>query len=108
LSLLFPDDPGGRLLPPEHYRFKEVAVTFKAALPPPFAAYASITAWVSSVSKNISMSLTTTYLRARAIILIKIMLFHHFSSRSGNLARMCLDSLACFTNGKTLYIARRA
>jgi hypothetical protein len=52
LSLLFPDDPGGRLLPPEHYRFKEVGVTFKAARPPPYAAYASITAWASSVSKK--------------------------------------------------------
>jgi hypothetical protein len=52
LSLLFPDDPGGRLLPPQLYRFKQVGVTFKAARPPPFAAYASITAWASSVSKK--------------------------------------------------------
>jgi len=52
LSLLFPDDPGGRLLPPERYRFKDVGATFKAARPPPFAAYASITAWASSVSKK--------------------------------------------------------
>jgi hypothetical protein len=52
LSLLFPDDPGGRLLPPKRYRFREVGVTFKAARPPPFAAYASITAWASSVSKK--------------------------------------------------------
>jgi len=52
LSLLFPDDPGERLLPPQHYRFKEVGVTFKAARSPPFAAYASITAWASSVSKK--------------------------------------------------------
>jgi hypothetical protein len=52
LSLLFPDDPGGRLLPHKRYRFKEVGVTSKAARPPPFAAYASITAWASSVSKK--------------------------------------------------------
>jgi hypothetical protein len=52
LSLLFPDDPGGRLLPPKFYRFKKVGVTFKAARPPPFAAYASTTAWASSVSKK--------------------------------------------------------
>jgi len=38
LSLPFPDDPGGRLLPHELYRFKEVGVTFKTARPPPFAA----------------------------------------------------------------------
>jgi hypothetical protein len=29
-----------------------MGVTFKAARPPPFAAYASITAWASSVSKK--------------------------------------------------------
>ena len=52
LSLLFPDDPGGRLLPPKLYRFKEVGVTYKAARPPLSAAYASITAWASSVSKK--------------------------------------------------------
>jgi hypothetical protein len=52
LTPLFPDDPGGRLLPPKHYRFKELGVTFKAARPPPYAAYASITAWASSVSKK--------------------------------------------------------
>jgi hypothetical protein len=38
LSLLFPDDPGGRLLPLKRYRFKDVGVTFKAARPPPYAA----------------------------------------------------------------------
>jgi len=52
LSLLFPDDPGGRLLPPQLYRFKDVGVTFKVARPPPFATYAGITAWASSVSKK--------------------------------------------------------
>jgi len=51
-SLLFPDDPGGRLLPPKLYRFKEVGITFKAARPPLSAAQASITAWASSVSKK--------------------------------------------------------
>ena len=35
LSLLFPHDPGGRLLPPQLYRFEEVGVTFKAARPWP-------------------------------------------------------------------------
>jgi hypothetical protein len=34
LSLLFPDDPGGRLPPPKRYRFKDVGFTFKAARPP--------------------------------------------------------------------------
>jgi hypothetical protein len=29
-----------------------VGVTFKAARPPPYAAYASITAWAPSVSKK--------------------------------------------------------
>jgi hypothetical protein len=52
LSLLFPDDLGGRLLPPKLYRFKDVGVTFKAARPPTYATYASITEWASSVSKK--------------------------------------------------------
>jgi hypothetical protein len=38
LSLLFPDDPGGRLLPAKRYRFKEEGGTFKAARPPLSAA----------------------------------------------------------------------
>jgi hypothetical protein len=59
LSLLFPDDPGGRLLPPKLYRFKELEGTFKAARPPPSAAYASIPAWASSVPKKTSISLGT-------------------------------------------------
>ena len=52
MSMLFPDDPGGRLPLLKHYRFKDVGVTFKAARPPLSAAYASITAWASSVSKK--------------------------------------------------------
>ena len=35
LSLLFPDDPGGRLPPLKLYRFKDVGITFKAARPWP-------------------------------------------------------------------------
>ena len=52
LSLLFPDDPGGRLLPAKRYRFKEVGVTFKAARPPLSGTLSSIKAWASSVSKK--------------------------------------------------------
>ena len=52
LSLLFPDDPGGRLPPLKLYRFKDVGITFKAARPPLSVAYAGITAWASSVSKK--------------------------------------------------------
>jgi len=52
LSLLFPDDPGGRLLPRKLYIFKEEGITFKAARPPLFATSSSIAAWASSVSKK--------------------------------------------------------
>ena len=52
LSLLFPDDQGGRLFPAKRYRFKEVGITFKAARPPLSATLSSITAWAFSVSKK--------------------------------------------------------
>jgi hypothetical protein len=52
LSLLFTDDPGGRLPPPKFDRFKDVEVTFRAARPPLSATLSGITAWTSSVSKK--------------------------------------------------------
>ena len=52
LSLLFPDDQGGRLLPAKRYRFKEEGITCKAARPPLSATLSSITARASSVSKK--------------------------------------------------------
>jgi hypothetical protein len=52
LSLLFPDNPGGRLLPPKLYRFRQAGVFYKAARPPLSAASAIIKAWASSVSKK--------------------------------------------------------